>query len=430
MIVGRAKRWLRGAQDRTPVRLAIDGAQVCYGAARRVRGDRRPAVEGGWPVRAVPLPPPRPITRAERARIRRFARGQSTSFFDGGAVRALEERFRERLGVQHVLVCSSGTSALHIALSALGIGPGDEVIVPTLTYVATALAVLHTGAEVRFADADPSDWNLDVESARAAITPRTKAIVPVHIGGVPCDMVALGDLAEQHGLAVVEDAAHAHCSSLDGRAMGSFGAFGCFSFGSPKPITTGEGGLVVTDDEGLYLRAREIMNLGERARGGPSMEIDLFEPETRLDYPAVGWNYRMSLAQAALGHGQLDRYEAIRARRRENGRVLREALGAHPAIEVQELRPGADVGYYTFPMVLRPGASLSRGELLEGLRRERIDFRLWSNRSLSQHDVFRSPGSFPVAERVSAGSIGLRVDPALGPRHMRETVEAITRLLG
>jgi len=425
-----AKRWLRTAQHRRSVRAGLDALQAAYRWAGRRRADDRPAAAGGRPVRLVPLPPPQPITSAERRRLRRLAAGQATSFFDGRSVQEFEARLAEAFGARHAIATSSGTAALHTSFMALGVGPGDEVIVPVLTYVATAFAVLQTGAEVRFVDARADDWNMDPAAVEAAITPRTRAICPVHIGGVPCDMDALGAIAARHDLAIVEDAAHAHGCTLDGRAMGTFGALGCFSFGSPKTITTGEGGMVLTDDPELHRRARTAMNLGEVVPDGrPSLEIDLWSPETRLDYAMVGHNYRMSLAQASIGLGQLDRFEAIRARRRENGRRLREAFESHPHLDVQAVPESADVCYYTFPIALREGAPLSRAELLEGLRRERIDFRLWSNLPLAQHAVFRQPGSFPTAERLSRGAVGLRVDPALGRREIEDTIRAVERLL-
>jgi dTDP-4-amino-4,6-dideoxygalactose transaminase len=424
------KRWLKRRQHLVGVRQALDLTQSAYGVARRLLADDDPALAGGWPTRLVPLPPPRPITGPERRALRRAGRLQGTSFFDADSVREFERRLAERWGARHALAVSSGTAALHTALMACGIGPGDEVVVPVMTYVATALAVMQAGAVPRFVDADPQTWNIDPAGVEAVVNERTKAVIPVHMGGVPCDMHALRAIAERHGLRIIEDAAHAHGSTLEGRWLGTWGDVGCFSFGSPKTMTTGEGGMLLTDDPELFRRARMAMNLGECTPDGqPTLEIDHFSPEARLDYRMVGWNYRMSVAQASLGLGQLARLERIRAARRRNAAHLREALATVEGIALQRVPAGAEPCYYTFPTALDERASLGRGELLQGLAREKIDFRLWSNLPLAAHDVFGQPGSFPVAERLCAGFVGLRVDPALGPREMRSTVEALRRLL-
>ena len=315
-------------------------------------------------------------------------------------------------------------------MMACGIGPGDEVIVPALTYVATALAVMQAGATPVFVDADPSNWNMDPRAVELAITPHTRAILPVHIGGVACDMTAILALAQQHDLWVVEDAAHAHGSTLNGKALGTFGDIGCFSFGSPKSITTGEGGALLTDDPELYRRARMAMNLGECTPDGtPTLDLLLFKPETRLDYVMVGWNYRMSTAQAAIGLGQFARFDEIRRRRSTSGAYLREQLGRIEGLKPQSVTQGSDPCYYTFPFEVLDSATLERGELLAGLARERVDYRLWSNKALPSYAVFGGTGDFPVAERLCRNGIGFRVDPRIGNAELRAMVDATRRLL-
>jgi len=424
------RRWLKDRQHLPGARPTLDLVQLAYDLARRRLAGDVPAVAGGWPVRLVPMPAPRPITRSELRTLRRADWLRGASFFDGRAVQDFEHRMGELWGCEHVLAVSSGTAALHTAMMAGGIGPGDEVIVPVMTYVATALAVMQAGATPCFVDAHPDTWNADPELVERAVTERTKAIVPMHVGGVPCHMEALRRIADRHGLLVIEDAAHAHGSSLDGRWLGTLGHIGCFSFGPPKTITTGEGGALLTNDPELAQRARMAMCLGECAPDGQhSAGIDFSSPETRLDYRMVGWNYRMSVAQAMLGLGQLERFDRIRRARIENGAHLRGALAGVEGIEIQRVPDGAVPCYYTFPTALAGDAPLGRGELLAGLARERIDFRLWSNLPLAAYDVFGRPGRFPVAERICAGFIGLRVDPVLGRRDMQRAVDAIRRLL-
>ena len=425
------KRWLKRHQHRAPVRQALDAAQRAWGIARARRADADlPAIAGGPPVRLIPLPPPRPMTGPERRALARAGRMQGTSFFDCDVVRRFEGELAARWGSRHVLALSSGTAALHTALMAGGIGPGDEVIVPVLTYVATALAVKQAGATPRFVDIDPWTFNLDPERVEAAVSARTRAIVPVHMGGVPCDMEAIGEIARRHGLLVIEDAAHAHGSTLHGRWMGTIGHVGCFSFGAPKSITTGEGGALMTDDPEIARRARMAMNLGECAADGtPSMSLDYFSPETRLDYPVLGWNYRMGVAQASLGVGQLERFDRIRARRMRNAETLRAALADVPGLRVQRVPAGAEVCFYTVPVQVSDAAALGRAEVLAGLAREKIDFRLFSNLPLARYPIFGQAGSFPVADEVARGFLGLRVDPVLGASEIADTALALRRLL-
>jgi perosamine synthetase len=425
------KDLLRRRQHTAGLRQALDLAQSTYSLLREVLAEKgRPAIAGGWPVRFIPLPSPNPLTRFERRELRRVAAAQGAAFFDADAVQEFEHLFAERWGVNHALAVSSGTSALHIALIAGGIGPGDEVIVPVLTYVATAMAVMQAGAVPKFVDADSETWNIDAGKIEEVISDHTKAIIPVHIGGVACDMGAIEAIAEKHGLLVIEDASHAHGSTLDGKMLGTLGHMGCFSLGSPKAITTGEGGMIVTDDAELACRARIAMNLGQRApEGRSSTDLDVFHPESRLEYVMLGWNYRMSTFQAAMGIGQLNRFDRIRETRVRHGAFLRERLGALEGLRVQRVSPGLKTCYYCFPVEITEAGGLSRGELLQGLTRERIDFRLWSNLPLASHEIFGQSGHYPVADRLCANGLTFRVDPTLGQRELEETVFATRRLL-
>lgn len=423
--------WLRRRQNAPLLRAVLDGVQrsyeILHGAALR---EGPPAVAGGRAVRCIPLPPPQPFTRSERRELVRAANSQGASFFDGHTVRRFETELAHRFGARHVLATSSGTAALHTAMIAIGIGEGDEVVVPAFTYVATALAVLHAGGTPVFVDAEPETWNLDPRRVAEAVTPRTRAIVPVHIGGVACDMEALLDLAERHDLWIVEDAAHAHGSTWRGRALGTIGDIGCFSFGAPKSITTGEGGALMTSDPELARRARMAMNLGEcTPQGRPTLDVQYLKPEERLEYALVGWNYRMSTVQAAVGLGQLRRFDSIRARRSANGQALRAGLARIDGMVPQAVPPECDPCWYTFPAAVHQDAPLSRAEILQGLARERIDFRLMSNRPLPSYPIFGAHGAFPVAEWLCRNGIGFRVDPRIGPFEVASMLTATRRLL-
>lgn len=221
--------------------------------------------------------------------------------------RAFEEAFARHCGVREAVACSSGSAALHLALAALGIGPGDEVIVPALTFAATAFAVVQCGAVPVVVDVSASDWCIDPHAVERAVTRRTRAILPVHLYGQPAQMAALSSIAEEHGLALVEDAAEAHGATYGSRRVGSLGKAGCFSFYGNKILTSGEGGIVTTDDPDLAEGLRLLSNSGMTAGHG-------------YDHPALGFNYRMSDLAAAVALAQLERIgEFTAARRRVAG---------------------------------------------------------------------------------------------------------------
>ncbi len=423
--------WLRANQQLPALRALLDLVQAAHGLAGRVLADpTRPACVGGWPARRVPLPPPRPFTRSERREIARVLRTQNSSAFDGGAVRRFEVALASRFGARHALPLSSGTAALHTAMIAAGVGPGDEVVVPALTYVSSALVVLQQGARVRFADVHPRSWTLDPAALERALGPRTKAVVAVHLCGVPCDMGALLEIARARGLLVIEDAAQAHGARWRGRSVGTLGALGCFSFQSAKTLSTGEGGALLTDDDELARRARLAMNLGECGPDGrPSLEARELGTGSALEYPLLGWNYRMSALQAAAGLGQLQRFDALVAARHRNAERLRAALAQPGLFEPQEATPQCEPCLSSFFARLSPALAARRGELARALAQERVDLRLPYDRPLPAHPIFAAPGAFPVAESVCRETLGLRTDPALGPREIDSVVLAVRRNL-
>lgn len=219
---------------------------------------------------------------------------------DGEYTTRFENRVAERLGCRHAVAVTSGTSALMLSLAALGIGPGDEVIVPDVTFIATANAVSLAGATPVLADVDAASLNLDPVAFEAAITPRTRAVIPVHVSGRAAEMPRIGAVAGKHGLAVVEDAAEALFSTGFGRHLGTHGILGCFSFSANKTITTGQGGMVVTDDDALHVRLRQLKDHGRAVRGTGGDD----------EHPTVGFNFKLTNLQAAVGLAQLDRVDA------------------------------------------------------------------------------------------------------------------------
>jgi perosamine synthetase len=235
----------------------------------------------------------------------------------GEYVERFEHAFAGVVGTAHAISCSNGTAALHLALLAKGVKPLDEVIVPTMTFVAPANAVMYCGATPVLADADPETWCLNVSRLEALITPRTKGIVAVHLRGHPADMVAIMEMARRHGLFVIEDAAQAHGARVGDSSVGSIGDVGTFSFFGNKMITTGEGGIVTTDDDEVASAVRLLKNQG-------------MTKEHRYWHPVIGYNYRMTNIQAAIGLAQVDRLESQVTRHREVAGWYRTALAGTP----------------------------------------------------------------------------------------------------
>jgi dTDP-4-amino-4,6-dideoxygalactose transaminase len=241
----------------------------------------------------------------------------------GGVTQAFEAEFAAHHHSPHAIAVSNATQALHLALLALDIGPGDEVIVPSLSFVATANCVLYTGAEVRFADIlSPLEPTIDPACVEALITPRTKAVICMHYGGYPCRLPDLLDVCQRHGLHLVEDAAHSPGAWLDGRALGTWGAIGCFSFFSNKNLSTGEGGMLLTADPDLAARLRLL-----RSHGMTSLTWDRHHGHAySYDVVALGYNDRIDEIRSALGRVQLAKLPANNARRLELTRLYHDLL--------------------------------------------------------------------------------------------------------
>jgi perosamine synthetase len=306
-----------------------------------------------------------------------------------------EDAFRTHLGVKHAIATSSCTGALHMGLAALGIGPGDEVILADTNWIATAAPIVHLGAKPVFVDILPDTWCIDPALAEAAITPRTKAIIAVHIYGNLCDMDRLLAIGDRHGMPVVEDAAEAIGSVWHGRRAGSMGRFGAFSFHGTKTLTTGEGGMFVTNDDALYEHVLTLSNHG-RARG-----------QTKQFWAdMVGFKYKMSNVQAAIGCAQLERVEELVARKREIMQAYRDAFAEIPEISMNPEPPGTVNGCWMPTVVLAPETGVTRERLLEAFRAENIDARVffWP---LSGLEVFGGSPTQPHARCISDRAINL-----------------------
>lgn len=338
----------------------------------------------------------------------------------GRYIPAFEERCAASCGARYGICTTSGTTALQLAVAALGISHGDEVILPALTNIASALAVVHANATPVCVDAEPDTWNMDVSQVERLITARTKAIMAVHLYGHPVDMDPLLDLARRRQLAVIEDAAEAHGAEYKGRRTGGLGTVGCLSFYANKAITTGEGGMVVTNDAALADRARSLRNLA-------------FGPVRRFVHEECGFNFRMTNMQAALGAAQIGRLESIVARKRRVARWYLDRLQGARGLRLPVERPWAVNVYWMVGVVLDQECPVARDELAERLRREGIESREFFV-PMHLQPAFRKRGLFgntrlPVAEFLGDRGMYLPSSHTLDESTVARVCDAIRGIL-
>lgn len=333
----------------------------------------------------------------------------------GKYVDAFEREFAKFCVVENAIAVSSGTAALHVALLALGIGAGDEVIVPDLTYIASANAVTYCGATPVFADVDRETWTLDPQDAERKISPRTKAIMPVHLYGHPADMNPILDLAKRHELRVIEDAAEAHGAEYKGARAGSLGDIAVFSFYGNKIITTGEGGMVVTNNDGLAKKVRLLKGQG-------------VDPARRYWFPIVGYNYRMTNIQAAIGLAQMERIEWFVERRREVASWYDEALRESSVTTPVEAAWAKNV--YWLYSVLLPKTH-DRDRLLTQLSEKGIETRPFFYPMHDMPPYFDRDGaaSCPIATELSARGLNLPSSATLTQEDVLYITDAIRESL-
>jgi perosamine synthetase len=319
-----------------------------------------------------------------------------------------EAEFAAFAGVGHGVATANGTVSLHLAFAALGIGPGDEVIVPTFTYVASVNAIAYTGATPVFVDSDPVTWNLDPTLIEAAITPRTRAIEAVHLYGHPADMDPINEIAARHGLAVVEDAAEAHGARYKGRPVGSLGTVASFSFYGNKIVTTGEGGMLVTDDAGLAIAARHLRGQG-------------VSPTRTYWHDVLGFNYRMTNIAAAIGCAQLERVEGTLAAKREIAAWYRTRLDGVRGVELQVEAAWASPVHWMVSILVDPSI---RDPLIEHIAAHGVESRPFF---YPAHTLPMYPRSetFPIAERLGASGINLPSWPGLSQAQVDEVASVL-----
>jgi len=313
---------------------------------------------------------------------------------EGPWITRFEAACAARFGRRHALAVVNGSAALEAAVAALGIGPGDEVIVPTFTIISCAAAVVRAGATPVFVDADPVTWCLDPELVEAAITPRTRAIMPVHIYGLPADMDSILAIASRRGLHVIEDAAEAHGQMHRGRPCGSLGTISTLSFYANKHITTGEGGMILTDDDALAQRCRGLRNL-------------FFTAERRFVHEDLGWNLRMGSLQAALGLAQLERLDQFISRKQAMGARYQALLGDIPGLSLPApAAHGSPNHYWVYGVLLSEDLELDAHGVMQHLEARGIGtrpffFPLHRQPALMRRG-FADGRARPVADRLGA----------------------------
>jgi perosamine synthetase len=354
-----------------------------------VRGGR-PAVDGTlavrWPVIGDP----------ERRAVQEVLESGVLNGPAAPQCRALEAEFARFAGVRHCLATNSGTAALHLAVAAAGVGPGDEVITSAFTYPASALAVLHHNAVPVFADIEPGTFNLDPARIEERITPRTRALMPVHVHGLPCDMEAIGALARRRGLVVIEDAAQAHGATYRGRPVGGLGDMAGFSLNATKNLACGEGGLFVTNDDryreaALPLRLHGIT--GEEAPFDPTHPLD---DDANQEFAGLGWMYLPQEIPAALARAQLRRLADFNRNAAANAALLSARLGQFPGVLPPECPADRTHVYHKYRVRLDPRAMSSplaprdlRDRVLHALRAEGVEAGLWLTEPVPGMAIFR-----------------------------------------
>ena len=360
----------------------------------------------------IPVANPRLGKREREYVLQALEAGEISS--KGSFVGRFEKEFARFCEVPYAVAVSNGTVALHLSLVALGVGPGDEVIVPSLTFVATANAVVHAGAKPVFANIEEASWGIDPKDAARKITSRTKAIIPVHLYGHPADMDAINALARDVGIEVIEDAAEAHGARYRGRRVGSLGRLGTFSFYGNKIVTTGEGGAITTHDEELANRLRQLRDHGSDPKGG-------------YWFPVVGYNYRFGNLQAAVGVAQIEAAEDLLARKWEIGGQYRKLLQDLP-IKFQPRAAWAEPVEWLVTITLEPNAPIAMPELCRRLACDGIDARPLFP-PVNELPPYAGSAICPVAADLAKRGLNLPSGPAIENHEIEAVAHAVRRHL-
>lgn len=392
------------------------------------------ALFGGEPVRCKPLPPWPVFAPDEIEAVTATLESGRVNYWTGGEGRAFEQEFAEHCGSRYAIALANGTVALELALHALDIGPGDEVITTSRTFIASASCVVMRGARPVLADVDPVTQNITAETIRARLSPRTKAVIVVHLAGWPCDMDPILDLAREHGLKVIEDCAQAHGAKYRGRMVGSFGDVAAFSFCQDKIITTGgEGGMLTTHDEQIWSKAWSFKDHGKSWDAVYNREHPV---GFRWLHESFGTNWRLTEMQAAIGRVQMKKLGGWLARRREAAAMLTESLGRIDALRVTI--PGDEIehAYYKYYAFVRPERlreEWDRNRIVEAINAEGIPCGTGSCGEIYLEKAFAVNGLYdgqrlPNARLLGETSLMFLVHPTLSTRDVADTAAAVEKV--
>lgn len=356
-----------------------------------------------------------PVLRGrERQYIQECLDGNQLS--GGALVERFERAFAEFCGARYAIACSNGTAALHLALAALGVEAGDEVIIPTLTFVATANAVTYCGARPVLVDVHPDYWGIDPSRIEERITEKTKGIIAVHLYGHPADMRAIREIADRRGLFVIEDAAEAHGARIGGERVGSMGEAGCFSFYGNKILTTGEGGMVVTNNEELAGWARKLRGHG-------------YTPDRRYYFDAVGFNYRMTELQAAIGLAQVEEAEWHIEQRRIVAGWYEERLVSNKVLYWQKLQECAEPVDWLVSVIINKHSPASRDEVMARLAERGIETRPFFV-PMHKLPVYADDGLYPIADYLAERGLSLPTHAGLNEDDVDRVCAALLETIG
>jgi dTDP-4-amino-4,6-dideoxygalactose transaminase len=392
------------------------------------------AVEGGHPVRERPFAPWPSFSCEEVEAATRVLRSGCVNYWTGDEGRHFESEFATFTNCKHAVAVSNGTVALELALQSLGLGPGDEVIVPTRTFIASASCVVMRGARPVIADVDRNSQNVTAETIRAVITPRTRGLVAVHLAGWPCEMDPILDLAREHNLKVIEDCAQAHGATYKGRPVGSMGDAGAFSFCQDKIMTTGgEGGMLTTNDRSLWSRAWAFKDHGKSYEAVYERQ---HLPGYRWQHESFGTNWRLTELQSAIGRVLLKHLPQSVQRRRELAHLLTKRFAQMPALRVSEPPDHMVHSYYKYYVFLqkeRLRSDWDQQRMIHAIQAEGVPCLAGICSELYMEKAFplelRPPQRLPVARELGETALMFLVHPTLSEADMEDTADAVEKVI-
>jgi dTDP-4-amino-4,6-dideoxygalactose transaminase len=392
------------------------------------------AIEGGAPVRSTPMPRWPYVPEEDIAVVAEVLRSGKINYWTGDAGRHFEKEFAAFSGTEYAIALSNGTVALELPLKACGVGPGDEVVVTPRSFIASASCIVAVGATPVFADLDPVTQTITAETIRKVLTPRTKAVIAVHLAGWPCDMDPIMELAAEKGLVVIEDCAQCHGAKYKGRPVGSIGHVAAWSFCQDKIMTTGgEGGMITTNDRDIW---NYCWSFKDHGKSWDLVYNTKHKPGFQWLHASFGTNMRLSEVQSALGRQALKRLPEEIEKRRAHGHRLTEALKQFPCIRVTEPPPEIFHAYYKYYCFVRPehlAANWSRDQIMQAVTAEGVACLSGSCGEMYLEKAFteemRPRERLPIAKELGETSLMTLVHPTISERDMDDVIQAFTKVL-